>query len=347
VDTGAAARQPAGRLSQKGGQNMTQENTLRNANESDLQRYYDDLVGKLKARGISHHDAEDQAQQAICKSLDVKNLQESKAWLFMVTKALPSQVQDTDVVSEGKESRSMTPVLMEQLKKTQWDPIVAFLEHRGAGGRGEFFASEAMSKVWRYVKKHPCTTLKHAKAILWRAGKQVLADYFKCEDRHGFEREALDKVDERMLASGTGLLNAFVDRERREADQKTREAALEELQELPDAKLLLQGFQGDAWKEIAKDLDVKVHVARTHLVRVFASFAVRLADEGIDKTLLERFRKKHGDHGEEALRLWLGKDQTQPKHTASKLNISVAEAQKLQKNIIAFFRKGLERKKKG
>jgi RNA polymerase sigma factor (sigma-70 family) len=56
--------------------------TLRNTSAKELQNHRDRLVDWLKAHGINHHDAENLAQDALSKGLDVENLVNPEGWLF-------------------------------------------------------------------------------------------------------------------------------------------------------------------------------------------------------------------------------------------------------------------------
>ena len=60
------------------------QNTIRDMDASELKVHYDRLVGRLKARGISYHDADNLAMHALCEGLDVQNLLKPQALLFRI-----------------------------------------------------------------------------------------------------------------------------------------------------------------------------------------------------------------------------------------------------------------------
>ena len=61
---------------------MTEKKTLRNTSAEELQDHCDALVNELKARGFSHHDAEDSVMEALAKELEASNVIDRNAWLF-------------------------------------------------------------------------------------------------------------------------------------------------------------------------------------------------------------------------------------------------------------------------
>lgn len=61
---------------------MSEATTLRMTSKTKLTEYFDRLVGKVRARGIRLHDAEDSAAEALCKAFEAEDLRQQEAWLF-------------------------------------------------------------------------------------------------------------------------------------------------------------------------------------------------------------------------------------------------------------------------
>src|ERR1700682_968138 len=69
-----------------GERGKTMGQTLKNTGAKELNDRYERLVARLRARWISHHDAEDLAIEALCKGLDQENLHNPEGWLLTIAR---------------------------------------------------------------------------------------------------------------------------------------------------------------------------------------------------------------------------------------------------------------------
>jgi DNA-directed RNA polymerase specialized sigma24 family protein len=216
--------------------------------------------------------------------------------------------------------------LMSELKRKQFDAVASYLKKEGARGREEELATNAMSKVWRYVERHPFITLEHAKRILWRAARQELADYLRGFWARRFKPLGPEYLG--MLPWSGGLSDELL-------DQEMLELLDFDLRRISDGEELLQRFQGDSWCEIAFRLGTSQPTARTRLAKAFAQLTIWMADRRHGDTLLRELGRLYGQ-AETIARLWVAG--AKPVAISTDLNISLAEAQRLYKGVIAFFK---------